>query len=449
MSAGFPTDPRDMCRLSNEAERSLAMVTAPPTFDMGGVYDVTLHPPRSWRGARGAARSRTVRSKPLQDLWKSDGDRGAISAILALGMTILLGSAALAIDLGHLMNVRTESQRVADLAALAGAGAFVNANGPLVATTADQWAKDFAALNTVNKTSVVLQSADIQVDIPNERVRVTVYNTQTRGNAIGTIFARVLGINQVDVVTTAVAQAWPAGGVKCILPLFLVDKWDELGGNPLQYDPGIDYYEAYAPASPSPTATGYSQGPPPPADIGTEIVIKPANGPPSSSGRPNPSWYYPFDASDVPGGANFRDAIAHCTDTNFIYTWGQLLTVEPGAMIGPTKAGFQDLIAQDPNAVWDHDPNVNCIVDASQLGSGNPANCRGSPRLRPVPMMDPNDTPASGKKTVPIHNFGGVFVDRVQGNDVYVVFAGYTGVIPASNPGGPVNPLPKVLRLIE
>jgi len=381
-------------------------------------------------------------NKSLKSLWKRGEDRGAISVMLALGMTVLLGSAALAIDLGHLMNVRTESQRVADLAALAGASAFIDAPGPGVTAAVDQRAKSFAALNDVNQSSVVLNSADIQVDIPNQSVRVTVFNTQARGNPVATIFARVLGINQVDVVTTAVARAWPAVGVKCILPVFLVDKWEELGGNPLQFDPGTDVYVPYDPNIQNANATGYTE-----ADIGTEIVIKPANGPPKSSGRPNPSWYYPFDASNIPGGANFRDAIAYCTDTNFIYTYNQLLTVEPGAMIGPTKQGFQDLISQDPNAVWDH--GIDCIVDASQLGSGSKANCRGSPRLRPVPMMDPNDTPANGKKTVPITNFAGVFVDRVQGNDVYVVFAGYTGVIPADDPNGPSTPLPKLLRLVE
>lgn len=368
--------------------------------------------------------------------------------MLALAMTVLLGSAALAIDLGHLMNVRTESQRVADLAALAGAGAFVSAPGPTVAATADQWAKDFAALNTVDKTNVALQSSDIQVDVANRRVTVTVFNTTARGNPIPTIFARVLGINDVDVVTRAVAEAWPATGVTCILPLFLVDKWEELGGNPLRYDPGIDNYVPWDPDNPSSPSTGYQGGnTKPPSNIGDEIVIKPANGPPSQSGRPNPSWYYPFDASDIPGGANYRAAIAGCTDPDFVYTIGQKLWVEPGAMLGPTAQGFKDLIDQDPNAVWDHDPNVNCIVNASQLGSGDASNCRGSPRLRPVPMMDPSTAPASGKKQVTITNFAGAFVDRVQGNDVYVVFAGYSGLAPASGGGSGGTVIPTILQL--
>jgi hypothetical protein len=225
-----------------------------------------------------------------------------------------------------------------------------------------------------------------------------------------------------------------------------VDKWEELGGNPFYYDPPpaspADRYEAWDQNNPSPTATGYSN-----LDIGTEVIIKPSQG--NNPGQPNDSWYFPFDAANIPGGSNYREAIAGCTDPDFVYTIGQLLWVEPGAMIGPTKQGFQDLINEDPNARWDHDPNVNCIVDQSQLGSGNPANCRGSVRLRPAPMMDPNTTPGNGKKQVAISNFAGVFVDRIQGNDIYVVFGGYSGVLPANLPPGPTPPIALVLRLIE
>ena len=133
--------------------------------------------------------------------------RGGIALFLAISMTVVLGSAAISIDLGHMMNARAESQRVADLSALAGAAAFIQASGPTVATTADTWAKQFALLNTVDRSAVSLLSSDIAVDVLNRRVQVTVFNTAARGNPISTVFARVLGINSVDVVTTAIAEA--------------------------------------------------------------------------------------------------------------------------------------------------------------------------------------------------------------------------------------------------
>ena len=47
-------------------------------------------------------------------------DSGAVAATTAILMTVLLGFAAYAIDIGHLVLVKSEMQRAADAAALAG-----------------------------------------------------------------------------------------------------------------------------------------------------------------------------------------------------------------------------------------------------------------------------------------------------------------------------------------
>lgn len=375
-------------------------------------------------------------------LWGRDGDRGAIGVMLALAMTVLLGSAALAIDLGHLMNVRTESQRVADLAALAGASAFVDATGPGLTATVDARAKQYASLNTVDRVPVTLPSSDIQVDVGNQRVRVTIHNTQARGNPIGTIFARVLGINTVDVVTTAVAEAWPAAGATCILPFMLPDRYEEGGSpsDPTKYDMAPpDRYQPFDPANPGdPNATGYTE-----ADKGLQLIIKPAQG--NNPDKPNPSWYYPIVLDDK-GGSAYRDAIAGCTDPEKVWEMGDPVTVEPGAMVGPTQQGVDALIAQAPTHAW----NVTnkCVVDTA---APDPNLCLGgSPRLRPVPMMAPPDAPPKGGRTeAPIMNWAGVFVEGMQGNDVVVRFAGYSGVSPVASNTNNVVGLPRVIRLVE
>lgn len=365
-----------------------------------------------------------------------------MGVMIALAMTVLLGSAALAIDLGHLMNVRTESQRVADLAALAGASAFIDATGPGLSAAIDQRAKQYASLNTVDDVAVALLTSDIQVDVGGQRVRVTVYNTQTRGNPIPTIFARVLGINTVDVVTTAVAEAYPAAGATCILPFMLPDRYEEGGApsDPTKYDQAPpDRYQPFDPTNPGaiPPATGYTE-----ADKGLLLTIKPSQG--NTPGKPNPSWYYPI-VLYATGGSAYRDAIAGCADPDVVFEIGDDVTVEPGAMIGPTRQGVNALIAQAPTHAW-HDGN-KCVVD---LAAPDPNLCLGgSPRLRPVPMMAPPDAPGNGRKTVPIMNWAGVFVAGMQGNDVIVRFAGYSGVSPvASNTNNAVG-LPKIIRLVE
>lgn len=374
--------------------------------------------------------------------WKRD-ERGAITIMTALGMTVLLGSAAIAIDLGHMMNVRTESQRVADLAALAGAAAFVDAPaGSSVSTVARAWAINWAAQNTINGVNVTLVPTDIDVNTVVQRVDVTVESTAARGNPISTIFARMLGINTVDIVTVAAAEAAPADDVSCLLPLFLVDQWDERGGSPLTYDPGIDYYEPFVPTAPTGTYTGYDA-----SDIGTTVILKPANGPPSQSSRLTPSWYFPF-AGSGPGGSVYREQIQTCPNPAITFSIGDSVNVQTGALIGPTGQGFSNLIGQDPGAAFD--PGLQCVMDASNLGSENPAHCRGSPRIRPVPMLDPSaPLPTGSSSPVVISNFSGVFVDRVQGNDVYVIIMGYTGASAAGSPSGGTPGIVKKLRLIK
>lgn len=368
-------------------------------------------------------------------------ERGAVAVFVALGMIVFLGSAAIAIDVGHLMNVRTESQRVADLAALAGASAFVDVSGSsAIQSTAELRAQNYAAANTVDQTTVALPLSDIEVDLANERVRVTIRNSAATGNPITTIFAKVLGVTDVDVVTTAVAQAFPAGGANCILPFMLPDRYAELGGDPYRYDGDPpDYYEPFDASldPPSPTSTGYTED-----DKGLRLVIKPSQG--NVPSKPNPSWYYPIALFST-GGNAYSNAIAGCVNANEIFQLGDVIPVEPGAMIGPTQQGVNEAIAAAPTHAWND--TQECVVDAAvdaNLCLG------GSPRLRPVPMMAPYDVPGAGRKNVIIRNWAGLFLEGMEGNNVIVRFAGYSGIAPiAGGPPGGSAALPKVLRLVE
>ncbi len=361
-------------------------------------------------------------------------ERGAVSIFIALGMVVFLGSAAIAIDLGHMMNVRTESQAVADAAALAGASGFIDASGAALQPTIETRAIDFASRNSVNRTTVALPVGDIQIDVANERVRVTIRHTVATGNAIQTIFARVLGINEVDVVTTAVAQAFPASGAKCILPFMLPDRYLENGGNPNLYDGPPDTYSPYDPTTM--TGTGYSE-----TNIGDILIIKPSQG--NNPGKPNPSWYYPI-AAYATGGAAYRDAIAGCVDPTRTYAIGDMVQVEPGAMLGPTRQGVNRAIASDPDHGWSD--AYKCVIDVVN----GPSNvCLPSKRLRAVPMMAPPDAPGNGRKNVQIMNWAGVFLVGMSGNDVIVRFAGYSAFAATIIPGGGGGALPKVILLVE
>ena len=62
---------------------------------------------------------------PGQSVYSQPGQRrGAVTVLVALLMVVLLGCAAMAIDIGHLYVAQAELQRAADAAAMAGAQAL-------------------------------------------------------------------------------------------------------------------------------------------------------------------------------------------------------------------------------------------------------------------------------------------------------------------------------------
>ena len=71
---------------------------------------------------RPGGRPASGRSK--RTLSRSD-QRGSVMVVVAMSMTALLAMLALGIDLGALFNARSEAQRAADAAALAGASALL------------------------------------------------------------------------------------------------------------------------------------------------------------------------------------------------------------------------------------------------------------------------------------------------------------------------------------
>ncbi|MFO7586446.1 MAG: hypothetical protein R6X22_00080, partial [Gemmatimonadota bacterium] len=115
---------------------------------------------------------------------------------------------------------------------------------------------------------------------------------------------------------------------------------------------------------------------------------------------------------------------------------------------GPTMQGFDDLIDLDPGAVWND--LLDCVVDSGLQYSADASHCRPSPRVRPIPMFDPELAPDPGSKPFTFTNFAGIFVEDIQGKDVVGRWIGYTAVAPADvGSGTTAGPLFKVLRLVE
>jgi Flp pilus assembly protein TadG len=148
---------------------------------------------------------------------KNDSQAGQTILLAALSMVALMAMAALAIDVVTLYVARTEAQRSADAAALAGAQAFVSSGytsypsgysstGALCngsTGVADLAARASAQNNLVEGVAPdVVTSCNFTVN-PNPQITVRV----SRSN-LPTFFARIWGIRSTQVSATATAEAY-------------------------------------------------------------------------------------------------------------------------------------------------------------------------------------------------------------------------------------------------
>lgn len=165
----------------------------------------------------------------------SSAERGATLVFVGVSLIALLSIMALVIDLGILYIARSEAQRAADAAALAGANAFITstctstagtgcvAGGPQETLAATQ-ALDVAGLNYVagqpasincpeyadpSAGSTSCPGITFTYPTPEEpQISVTVIRS-----GIPTIFARIFGVRDATVSAKAVAEAYnPSGG---------------------------------------------------------------------------------------------------------------------------------------------------------------------------------------------------------------------------------------------
>jgi hypothetical protein len=367
---------------------------------------------------------------------------------VGVGFMAFLAATTLAIDVGMFMTARSQAQTSADSGALAGALALYfddynnrSANGPAVQN----------ALAASRDNQVINQQVDVQpgdITFPtdpsgqNDRVRVHVYRTAARRNALRTLMGRFFGVNSANIDAVATAEASPANAMTCVKPFTIPDKWIEKQdpggfnaatstfdsadnhGNPLA-NPDI-----YIPAD-QPGYTGYSAD----RDKGTELMIRAGTG-----NNIMPSFYFSYAIGGDTGGAAYSWNIANCNTT--VMGWGDPLLMEPGNMVGPTDQGMDDLIARDPDAYWDTTLNT-------PVSTVHP-----SPRVVIIPLYDPQyyDTGKLNGRTadLKVANYMGFFIERRQGNSVYGRITPVAGLMKGSGTGpAPQGAFPKVIRLVE
>jgi Flp pilus assembly protein TadG len=349
-------------------------------------------------------------------------ESGMSYVFVGLGFMGFLSASMLAIDVGMLMTARNQAQNAADAGALAGATALVfdsfsdrTSTGPAVTS-----ALAGARANQVMRAQVSVMPEDVSFPVDGfgeaNRVQVNVYRDAAHGNPLSLLIAQYFGIETTDISATATAEASKASGMTCVKPFTIPDKWREVQSPPWD---GSDTYDAfnsrgeplanpdvYIPAD-QPGYTGYNQE----ANRGQELVIRAGTGE-----NITVSFYYSLAIGGLVGGLTGADAyrwnIDNCNQT--VMHWGDLMTQEPGNVVGPTVQGIEALIARDPTARWDL--TTNRVVNSAFGG-------QQSPRVFPIPLYDPPYYD-SGKRNgrmadLKVANWIGFFADHIQGNQIY------------------------------
>lgn len=221
-----------------------------------------------------------------------DNDRGNAIIFLAISIAVLLGFAALAVDVGLMTYHKSKLQNAVDAAALAAAHEI-----PESTTLGESVAKEYLSNNGEDVGSLV--SHNIYFEESDQKIVVEATYK------VDFFFARVMGKDSANVSVRAAATNKPAS--------------DEVGGlRPF----GVVWNKG----------TLFEEGKP--------LVLKIGSGDPDETY--GPGNFGPVGL-DGPGGKVYSDTILHGSDSS--YSIDDKVDTETGNMIGPTLKALDDLKA--------------------------------------------------------------------------------------------------------
>jgi Flp pilus assembly pilin Flp len=219
-------------------------------------------------------------------------ERGSTAVLFAVLLASMVGFAALAVDVGHLYNVRAHLSATADAAAEAGAQEL-----PDLPQSAVTQAQHIAQANGVAVDKV-------QTSISSDSTTVTV----TVSQSVPLTFARILGLSSSTVGASAAARHVPLTGARGVAPFGVVKQ-------------SFQYGQLVALKDDSKSTAGDSPG----------------NFHCLALGGRGANVYGDNITSGYAGWIRVND-------------W---VETEPGNMSGPTRGGVQSRIDKDPNSTYD------------------------------------------------------------------------------------------------
>lgn len=406
-------------------------------------------------------------------------ERGATLVLVALSLVVLLGMGALAVDLAAAYSWRAEAQKIADSAALAGGSAFLDFAKDDAPDPARARAYEYALRHTIKGEGV--DSAEVQVAVITDSMKVRV---RVGREGMPTWFARVLGIDDVDIAAVAAAQAVAAGASRCLKPIALPDLWedrdDDTNGNRLwdngedwQWDPSGDNGDDYRPLDPDvpiesqPDATSYGGDwrSDVPRDYGRDIQIKSAD--PNDPYNYSPGVFYPWrlpldddqgecqtggGGNNDPGAATYRRNICSCNNSKIVL--GQPYEIQTGNMVGPTYQGFSELYDSDRGVTWGttSDGSFTGPVRTVTRDDGTTENvpAMDSPRVMKIALFSPDVLDGSGMQEIVFNNFALLFLEDDQQGPQDEVSARFLRYVSGEEDDGATDGvLVRYLRLVE
>jgi hypothetical protein len=377
-------------------------------------------------------------------------ERGAMLVQVAVAILVLMGFLVFVVDSGVLWLARAQAQNAADAGALAGA----------LARAYDEMVNPPAAIGPTYESARAAAESNLvwgepgiaMVDYPCKEtvaagqlvsrcVRVRVYRNGEFGSTpLPTFFGPVLGLTSQGVRASATALVGVGNATDCMRPFAVADKWRvpevpplnqydhwiEKGGVPVELVPS----DLYVPPGPTPGVhTSYRS----PNDVGLLLTLKGGQNPMSDTDPIVSSMMIPVRLPDGAGGypasaAAYEDSIRSCVRARV--TIGDYLPTHGGVMDGPTEAGVEELVAQDPKAKFNP-------VTKTVEGSCAPGCAPVSPRVVPFFVFDVEDFQRrrvfddwsvcpSGGRCVKVVNVLGFFVVGMSGSDI----TGYLMTLP-------------------
>ncbi len=316
-------------------------------------------------------------------------EQGQVLVLFAAALVAICGFVGMAIDVGQLVYTRTDLQKVADAAALAGSQDLPSAS------TATSTAQNYVTTNASSATSAVAVIS-ASSGTTNDTIRVTASRN------VSFTFLRVLGMSGKTVSASAKVQAQSYLGGTGIMPLGLLASGLQNGkvhnncylGNDASGMPQFSQnvpctlHDGASDCSPGTQCTG--------GDFG-ELAL------------------------DGSGGSNYRNALENGSRTP--YKRGDLVDTQTGNQVGPTLQGIQAHLSK-PQPPGCGTGSMTDVMTKNAEGTWSiKPGCEASPNIWIIPVVNQFANPQ--KST--ILGFAFMYVtatDKQNGKNGHLVLSG-------------------------